>query len=79
MRSTFSRGVGVGLAAVIALPLLAAPLLAQNLPTLQDMQRRYPNLALRHIEMCDRNGDGVFTRGEQACVDSVNDVMRDRR
>ena len=69
----------VVLAGALTLPLLAAPLAAQNLPTLRDMERRYPNLAPRHIQMCERSGDGVFDRGEQACVSSVNGAMRDRR
>lgn len=80
MRPNIMRNTSISLATVlVAVPLLAMPLSAQNLPTLRDMERRFPNLAPRHIEMCDRNGDGVFTRGEQACVDSVNDAMRDRR
>ncbi len=79
MRSKLIRGALIGLTAAMAFPFLSAPLTAQNLPTFQDMQRRFPNLAPRHIEMCDRNRDGVFSRGEQACVGSVNDAMRERR
>lgn len=79
MRPTFIRSTWAVVAAAVALPLLAAPLAAQNLRTLQDMERRYPNLAPRHIEMCERSGDGYFDRGEQACVSSVNSAMQDRR
>lgn len=73
------RPVPFVLAVALAAPMLAAPLAAQNLQTLDDMERRYRNLAPRHIEMCDRNGDGLFDRGEQACVDSVWGAMRDQR
>lgn len=67
----------ITLATALMMPLLAAPAPAQQARTLAEMERQYPRLATRHIQMCDRNGDGLYSRAEQACVNSVDGAMRD--
>jgi hypothetical protein len=88
MHTTPVRFAAIGIAAALSLPLLAAPVAAQminmspagsGLRTLQQMQQEYPQLGARQIEICDRNGDGLFDRGERACVNSIGSAMRDGR
>jgi len=71
------RPLPTTLAAALMLPLVSAPAAAQQTRTLAEMERQYPRLASRHIQMCDRNGDGLYSRAEQACVNSVDGAMRD--
>ena len=78
-RPSSLRLASAGLAAALALPLVAGPAVAQSGRTLAQMERQYPNMSPIHIEKCDRNGDGIFTSGEQACVSSMWDVLRDNR
>jgi hypothetical protein len=43
--------------------------------TLAQAQRRFPGMSPIHIAKCDGNRDGLYTRGELACVRSVYGVM----
>lgn len=43
--------------------------------TLQQMERKYPRMSPVHIAKCDFHGDGVYDRGEQACVSSIYSTM----
>jgi hypothetical protein len=68
-----------GLAVALTMSLAPAPAAAQSMLTFAQMQQRYPNLPPNQIQICDHSGDGLFSRGEQACVSSINDVMMDNR
>lgn len=57
---------------------LALPADAQNRGgtlTLAQVERRYPGMSVIHIEKCDKGADGLYDRGELACVGSIYDVM----
>jgi hypothetical protein len=83
MHSTQARLTALGVATAIALSHLAAPAVAQVLGsragsgdrTLQQLQRQYPQLSAGQIQICDHNGDGLYNRGERACVNSIASSM----
>jgi hypothetical protein len=55
---------------------LALPALAQQgTMTLDQIERKYRNMSPVHIEKCDFDGDGVFTRTEQLCVAGIYQQM----
>jgi hypothetical protein len=54
-----------------ALPALAQ----QGTMTLDQIERKYRNMSPVHIEKCDYDGDGVFTRTEQLCVAGIYQQM----
>jgi hypothetical protein len=62
------------LAAALALPLPAAAQ-AQAGYTLDQVESMYPRMKAVHIKKCDRNGDGVYTRSEMLCVQSIYQAM----
>lgn len=83
-----ARIAAIGIAAALAMSQLAAPAAAQRigmspagagLRTLQQMESQYPELGARQIMICDHNGDGLFDRGERACVNSIASAMADNR
>ena len=78
-RSSFQRLAAACFAASLAFPLIAGPAGAQSGVPLSQMERQYPNMSPIHIQKCDRNGDGLYDRGEQACVSSMWGVLRDNR
>jgi len=43
--------------------------------TLEQVERRYPGMSVIHIEKCDKGDDGLYDRGELACVAGIYDVM----
>jgi hypothetical protein len=87
MHSTPARLAAFVLAAAIAVSHLAAPAVAQSFGspagsgdrTLQQLERQYPWISARQIQICDRNGDGLFDQGERACVNSIASAMRENR
>ena len=67
----------------LALMLVAAPALAfaqADGLTLQQVERKYPRMNVVHINKCDYDGNGVFTRTEMLCVSGIYQQMYiDRR
>lgn len=54
----------------------AATVIAQTgTVTLDQLERKYPRMKAVHIEKCDRDGDGLFTKPEQVCVASIYRTM----
>lgn len=43
--------------------------------TLQAVERKYPRMSKIHIEKCDKNGDGLYERGEMDCVSSLYSAL----
>ena len=39
--------------------------------TLESLKRKYPGMSEVHIKKCDKNGDGLYERGELDCVSSL--------
>jgi hypothetical protein len=39
--------------------------------TLESLKRKYPGMSEIHIKKCDKNGDGLYERGELDCVSSM--------
>ena len=64
--------------AILLGALAAAPLAAsaqQGGLTLRQVEAEYPRMKAVHIEKCDRNGDGIYTRTEMLCVASIYQAM----
>jgi hypothetical protein len=59
-------------ATLASLPLLAAPLPAQDagIPLAQ-VERQYRKMNEVHILKCDYDGDRLFTRTEMLCIQSI--------
>lgn len=71
-----AKGLAVTIIAATAVAFAAsASAQAGGSLTLQQMEQRYPRMSRVHIEKCDHGGDGLFDRGEQACVASIYSVM----
>ncbi|MBP7241005.1 hypothetical protein [Amaricoccus sp.] len=66
------RHVILGLAATLAAAAAAAQGYTQ---TLRQVEIAHPGMSPIHIEKCDKDGDGLFTRAEIACVDGIYRVM----
>jgi hypothetical protein len=64
-------------AALAALLATALPAPAQDGAglTLQQVERKYRKMSPIHIEKCDRDGDGLYSRSEMLCVSSIYQVM----
>jgi len=60
---------------------LASPAAAAATPwTLRQVKSHYPGMNMVHIEKCDRNGDGLFDRGDRGCLSGIyNALYRERR
>ena len=59
-------------ATLATLPLLAAPLAAQEAGVpLAQVERQYRKMNEVHILKCDHDGDRLFTRTEMLCVQSI--------
>jgi hypothetical protein len=54
---------------------LALPALGQAPMTLEQLERKYRNMSPVHIEKCDYDRDGVFTKTEQLCVAGIYQQM----
>lgn len=68
--------VVLALATTLAAGAVAAPIPAQDSTlTLQQVERKYPRMNAVHIEKCDRDGDGLYTRTEMLCVESIYRTM----
>ena len=39
--------------------------------TLAQVESRYPRMNAVHIRKCDKNGDGIYTNAEMACVQGI--------
>jgi hypothetical protein len=64
--------------ALLTLALLApaGPAAAQGEGvTLDQVERQYPRMSVVHIVKCDRDGDGLFGRGELQCVRGIYSAM----
>lgn len=57
------------------LPLAGIAFAQQAGLTVQQVQRKYHNMAEVHILKCDRNGDQLIERSEMPCVSSIYRVM----
>jgi hypothetical protein len=65
-----------GIVLVILATLVALPAAAQQeVVSLAAIERQYPKMSPIHIEKCDHDHDGMFTRTEQLCVGSIYRVM----
>ena len=49
-------------------------LCAQGL-TLEQVERKYPRMSYVHINKCDYDGNGTFTRTEMLCVSGIYQQM----
>lgn len=55
---------------------LALPALAQQSTLgLDQIERKYPRMKVVHIEKCDYDKDGQFTKAEQLCVAGIYQQM----
>ena len=55
---------------------LAGPAIAQEgTLSLEQIERKYPRMSVVHIEKCDYDQDGRFTRTERLCVSGIYQVM----
>jgi hypothetical protein len=61
-------------ALVLAVPLAPASAQQPGL-TLIQVEAQYPRMSPVHIQKCDRNGDGLYTRSELLCVRSIYQAM----
>ncbi len=66
----------LSIAACVALGLAAQA--AEPAATLAQMGARYPSMSDVHIRKCDKDGDGLYTNAEQACVRSIYLATRNR-
>ena len=70
------RATVLALIASIATGAAAAPILAQDGPlTLQQVERKYPRMNAVHIGKCDHDDDGLYSRTEMLCVQSIYSTM----
>ncbi len=54
----------------------AAPIAAQQAGySLDQVEAKYPRMKPVHIEKCDRDGDGVYTKSEMLCVQGIYQSM----
>jgi hypothetical protein len=61
-------------ALLVAAPAAAAFAQAQGL-TLEQVERKYPRMSYVHINKCDYDGNGIFTRTEMLCVSGIYQQM----
>ena len=62
--------------ALLFAALLAVPALAQTSGlTLDQVERKYPRMSPVHIEKCDHDGNGIYTRTELLCVSGIYQQM----
>ncbi|MFO1208376.1 MAG: hypothetical protein U1E40_04045 [Amaricoccus sp.] len=67
--------IRLSLLALVA-ALAAAPIAAQQAGySLDQVEAMYPRMKAVHIQKCDRNGDGVYTKSEMLCVKSIYHAM----
>lgn len=60
------------LAAAVAASAVAATVLTPRGPVPADrLELRYPRMTASQFAKCDLDGDGLYDRGEQACVGSL--------
>ena len=66
-------------ALLLAIPLvqpMAPAAVAQSAGlSLAQVERKYPRMSTVHIEKCDRDRDGVYTRSEMLCVQGIYQAM----
>ena len=43
--------------------------------TLDQVERKYPRMSPVHIQKCDHDGDGIYTRTELLCVSGIYQAM----
>jgi hypothetical protein len=59
--------------AIVALATVARA--QQSTLTLDQIERKYRGMSPVHINKCDYDGDGLFTRTEQLCVAGIYQQM----
>lgn len=69
------RATLVVLGVAIAASAAAAVIAQTSTVMLEQLERKYPRMKAVHIEKCDRDGDGLFTKPEQVCVASIYRTM----
>ena len=73
MRPSLPTAILLG--ALLLAPPLAATAQGAGGLTLRQVEAEYPRMKAVHIEKCDRNGDGIYTRTEMLCVASIYQAM----
>jgi hypothetical protein len=63
--------IAASAAVVVALPALAQ----QSTLSLEQIERKYRRMSIVHIEKCDYDGNGQFTKTEQLCVAGIYQAM----
>jgi hypothetical protein len=63
--------IAASAAVVVALPALAQ----QSTLSLDQIERKYRRMSIVHIEKCDYDGNGQFTKTEQLCVAGIYQAM----
>ena len=71
MRANLPTAILLG--ALAAVPLAASA--QQGGLTLQQVEAEYPRMKAVHIQKCDRDSDGIYTRTEMLCVASIYQAM----
>ena len=60
---------------LLALPLAPAAFAQAQGLTLEQVERKYPRMSYVHINKCDYDGNGIFTRTEMLCVSGIYQQM----
>jgi hypothetical protein len=63
--------IAASAAVVVALPAVAQ----QSTQSLEQIERKYRRMSIVHIEKCDYDGNGQFTKTEQLCVAGIYQAM----
>jgi hypothetical protein len=63
------------LAVPLVQPLAPAAFAQSSGLTLAQVEQKYPRMSPVHIEKCDRDGDGLYTRSEMHCVAGIYQAM----
>jgi hypothetical protein len=63
------------LAIPLVQPLAPAAFAQSSGLTFAQVERKYPRMSPVHIEKCDHDGDGLYTRSEMLCVSSIYQAM----
>lgn len=63
------------IATTLGWALAAAAVAQQATASLEQLERKYRGMSYIHIEKCDRDGDGRYTKSEQLCVSSIYQAM----
>ena len=70
-----SLTIGLFAASLVLPPAAAVQAQSQGGYSLGQVESMYPRMKPVHIEKCDRNGDGLYTKSEMLCVQSIYHAM----